>query len=90
LFSKGCFATCNLGVLETAAIGRVEFGGETLQADNPNTKIHPQIKPRTIDEEAPCGGDLKRPVIGEGKGVSLRFLRNDRKRPLISAAFKKP
>ena len=89
LFSKGWFLTCTLGVLETATGGRGEFGGETWQADTPNTIIHPQIKSRKKDKEIPGIWDLKRPDIGEGKGVSLRFLRNDRKRPLIFAAFKK-
>lgn len=37
----------------------------------------------------PCFGDLKRPVICKGKSVSLRSLRNDRKRSLISVALKK-
>jgi len=89
LFSRGWFLTCTLGVLETATRGCGDCGGETLQADTPKTRTHPPIKSRKTDEKGPGFWDLKRPDIGEGKGVSLRFLRNDRKRPLVFAAFKK-
>ena len=88
LLSKGWFSACSLGVLETATGVVCLGGGVIVQAGKPNIRID-QARKRITDEEVRVFWDLKRPVIGEWKGVSLGFLRNDRKRPLMSAAFKK-